>query len=69
MAVILATANCAQPLGQALYGLLFGGLGSWGGLVMVGAACLAAVIALAARPTFQTLEAEMDRKPQGPTVP
>lgn len=69
MAVILATANCAQPLGQVLYGLLFSGLGSRGGLVMVGAACLAALIALAARPTFQTLEKEMDRKPQGPTVP
>ncbi len=26
MATVLATANCAQPLGQAVYGLLFEGL-------------------------------------------
>lgn len=64
MAAILAVANCAQPLGQALYGLLFEALSdeAWG--VMVGAALLSGLIDLAARPTFRALEEEMDRQPQ-----
>lgn len=42
MATVLATANCAQPLGQAVYGLLFEGLADHAWAVMLGAGLLAA---------------------------
>ena len=69
MALAMAVANCAQPVGQALYGLLFDGLAHHAWLVMAGAALASGVIALAARPIFRILEEEVDRNPGGLTVP
>ena len=69
MALAMAVANCAQPVGQALYGLLFDGLAHHAWLVMAGAALASGIIALAARPIFRILEEEVDRNPGGLTVP
>ena len=68
MATVLATANCAQPLGQAVYGLLFEGLADHAWAVMLGAGLLAACLALRARPVFWALEKETDRGAGDATV-
>ena len=68
MATVLATANCAQPLGQAVYGLLFEGLADHAWAVMLGAGLLAACLALRARPVFWALEKETDRSAGDATV-
>ena len=54
IACIQAVANCASPLGQAGYGLLFDFLPSWA--VLLGAAALSALVALRSRRVFQQLE-------------
>ncbi|QNL43427.1 MFS transporter [Oscillibacter hominis] len=56
MAFVLAAANCASPLGQALYGRLFD---LWDGcFVALGAAASSLLIALYARGVFLRLERE-----------
>ena len=53
IACIQAVANCASPLGQAGYGLLFDFLPPWA--VLLGAAFLSALVALRSRRVFQLL--------------
>ena len=55
IACIQAVANCASPLGQAGYGILFDRLSPWA--VLMGAAVLSALVALRSRRVFQALEA------------
>ncbi len=55
IACIQAVANCASPLGQAAYGLLFDALPPWA--VLLGAALLSALVALRSRRVFRRLEA------------
>ena len=54
IACIQAVANCASPLGQAGYGVLFDRLPPWA--VLLGAAVLSALVALRSRRVFQALE-------------
>ena len=56
IACIQAVANCAYPLGQAAYGILFDRLSPW--TVLMGAAVLSALVALRSRRVFQALEAD-----------
>ena len=56
IACIQAVANCASPLGQAGYGILFERLSPW--TVLLGAAALSALVALRSRRVFQALEAD-----------
>lgn len=56
MAFIMAIANCASPLGQALYGVLFDALSSCSWVVMLGAAVISLLIGLCAKKTFLRLE-------------
>ena len=55
IACIQAVANCASPLGQAAYGVLFDSLPPWA--VLLGAAVLSALVALRSRAVFRRLEA------------
>ena len=59
IACIQAAANCASPLGQARYGLLFDSLAHWPWLVLFGAAALSALVGLWAGPVFRRLGEEM----------
>lgn len=54
IACIQAVANCASPLGQAAYGVLFDTLPPWA--VLLGAATLSALVALRSRRVFRWLE-------------
>lgn len=54
IACIQAVANCASPLGQAGYGVLFDALPPWA--VLLGAAALSALVALRSRRVFRPLE-------------
>ena len=54
IACIQAVANCASPLGQLGYGLLFDRLPPWA--VLLGAAALSALVALRSRGVFGALE-------------
>ena len=54
MAFIMAVANCASPLGQALYGALFEVCPAWA--VLMGAAGAAALAAAYSRSVFRRLE-------------
>jgi predicted MFS family arabinose efflux permease len=56
IACIQAVANCASPLGQAAYGVLFDSLPPWS--VLLGAAALSALTALRSRRVFLRLETE-----------
>ena len=56
IACIQAVANCASPLGQAAYGVLFDRLPPWA--VLLGAAALSALVALRSRRVFRQLEVE-----------
>ena len=56
MAFIMAVSNCASPLGQAVYGVLFEGCPAWA--VLLGAAAAAAVTALYSRRVFRELDAQ-----------
>lgn len=60
MATVLATANCAQPLGQAVYGLLFEGLADHAWAVIAGGWASCGVPGAARRPVFWALEKETD---------
>ena len=57
-ASVLAVSNCAQPVGQALYGLLFDALAGAPWLVLFLAAVLALAVALGSRSVFARMEAE-----------
>ena len=54
MAFIMAAANCASPLGQAVYGALFEGLPAW--TVLMGAAAAAVLVSAYSRRVFRVLE-------------
>ena len=54
IACIQAVANCASPLGQAGYGLLFDALPPW--TVLLGAAALSTLVALRSKSVFHQLE-------------
>lgn len=56
MATVMALANCASPLGQAAYGLLFDVLKETPFMVMAGAAALSLCIALYSRGIFNRLQ-------------
>ena len=55
MAFIMAVSNCASPLGQTVYGVLFEGCPAWA--VLFGAAGAAAATAVYSRRVFRALEA------------
>lgn len=57
MAALIAIAMCGQPLGQALYGLLFEALANQPWMVLFGAAITATAIALISRSIFHRLNA------------
>ena len=59
MASIIAAAMCTQPLGQAIYGLLFDWWAALPWLVMLVSASAAFIISLFARPIFSQLESQM----------
>ena len=63
MAVMIAISMCAQPVGQAIYGVLFGAAvhSSWA--VLLGAAVVSAVIALLSKNTFARLHQQMAGPP------
>lgn len=54
MAFIIAAANCASPLGQAVYGALLERRPAW--IVLLGAAAAAALTACYSRKTFRELD-------------
>ena len=54
MALIMAVANCASPLGQAVYGALFESCPPWA--VLLGAAGAAGLTALWSRRVFLELD-------------
>ena len=56
IACVQAVANCASPLGQAAYGLLFDYLPPW--TVLLAAAALSALVALRSKRVFFRLERE-----------
>lgn len=58
MALMLAVAMCAQPLGQALYGALFEAVGPRAYVITFFAALAAALLAFCARATLRRMEAE-----------
>ena len=60
MAFIMAVSNCASPLGQAVYGVLFEKCPSW--TVLLGAACAAAVTAVYSRTVFRALDPSPSRQ-------
>ena len=53
IACVQAVANCASPLGQAAYGVLFDRLPPWS--ILLGAAVLSALVALGSRRVFERL--------------
>lgn len=57
MAALIAIALCGQPIGQALYGVLFQIFAAQSWLVLLGAALAACCIALASRCIFHRLSA------------
>lgn len=56
MAVIIVVSSCSQPLGQAIYGVLFDVLSEIPYAVMIGAAVLSFVVALCSKKIFVKLE-------------
>ncbi|MBC3516579.1 MFS transporter [Neobittarella massiliensis] len=64
MAVMIAISMCAQPVGQAIYGVLFGAAAHSSWAVLLGAAVVSAVIALLSKNTFARLHQQM----AGPTA-
>ena len=54
MAFIMAVSNCAAPLGQAVYGVLFEKCPVWA--VLLGAAVAAALTAAYSRKVFRELD-------------
>ena len=58
MAVIIAVSSCSQPVGQAVYGVLFDAFSDKPYLVMIGAAVLAMAVSLYSKRIFAVLENE-----------
>ena len=58
MAVIIAVSSCSQPMGQAVYGVLFEIFADKSYLVMIGAAILAMAVSLYSKKVFAVLEKE-----------
>ena len=58
MAVIIAVSSCSQPVGQALYGVLFDVFADKPYLIMIGAATLAMAVSLYSKKVFALLEKE-----------
>lgn len=56
VACLLAVSMCAQPVGQALYGLLFERFAAQAGYVVLFAALVSGVIALCSRAAFRAVE-------------
>lgn len=62
MAVIIAVSSCSQPVGQAIYGVLFDVFSDKPYLVMIGAAVLAMAVSLYSKKVFEVLDMESDVK-------
>ena len=62
MAVIIAVSSCSQPVGQALYGVLFDIFAGQPYLIMIGAAILAMAVSLYSKKVFAVLEKESAAK-------
>lgn len=58
MAVIIAISSCSQPVGQAIYGVLFDVFSNKPYLIMMGAAILAMAVSLYSKNIFAILEKE-----------
>lgn len=58
MAVIIAISSCSQPVGQAIYGVLFDVFSNKPYLIMIGAAILAMAVSLYSKNIFAILEKE-----------
>lgn len=58
MALVLTIANCASPLGQALYGILFEEYKTMPWIVLFGAAVISLMISLYSKNIFKQLEQE-----------
>lgn len=58
MAFVMTVSNCASPLGQALYGVLFDVSAAMPYLILFGAGVLAFMISLLSKKTFANLEAQ-----------
>lgn len=58
MAVIIAVLNCSQPVGQAVYGVLFDLFAAKPYLITTGAAILAMAVSLYSKKVFAVLEKE-----------
>lgn len=58
MAVSIAVSSCSQPVGQAVYGVLFDVFSDKPYLVMIGAAVLAMAVSLYSKRVFDVLEKE-----------
>lgn len=58
MAVIIAVSSCSQPLGQAVYGVLFDVFSDKPYWIMIGAAVLAMALSLYSKKVFAVLERE-----------
>ena len=56
MAALISIAMCGQPIGQAIYGILFDIFASNTWIVLIGAAIAALLISLYSKRVFQQLE-------------
>lgn len=64
MAVSIAVSSCSQPVGQAVYGVLFDVFADKPYLVMTGAAILAMAVSLYSKKVFAALEKEQAQQDQ-----
>lgn len=62
MAVIMAVSSCSQPIGQAVYGILFDVFSKTPCIVMIGAAILAMGVSVYSKRIFALLENEITHK-------
>ncbi len=62
MAVIIAVSSCSQPVGQAVYGVLFDALPEQPYAIMIGTALLAMGVSLYSKRVFAALEKESEVK-------
>ncbi len=62
MAVIIAVSSCSQPVGQAVYGVLFDALPEQPYAIMIGTALLAMRVSLYSKRVFAALEKESEAK-------
>ena len=63
----MTVSNCASPLGQALYGVLFDVSAAMPYLILFGAGVLAFMISLLSKKTFANLEAQKNTVQQEQT--